>query len=70
MYKYCKNIKNFPIVNDGKALGILHKFRLESQAARLSGRGGYGDTGNNKMLELEKKLIEDNLDKMRNADEK
>lgn len=29
MYKYCKNIKNFPIVNDGKALGILHKFRLE-----------------------------------------
>ncbi|CAD8184449.1 unnamed protein product [Paramecium octaurelia] len=70
IYKYCKNIKNFPIVNDSKVLGLLHKFRLECQAARLSGRGGYGDTGNNKMLELEKKLIEDNLDKMRNADEK
>lgn len=29
MYKYAKNIKNFPIVNDSSALGVLHKFRLE-----------------------------------------
>ncbi len=30
---------------------------------------GYGE-GNQKMIELEKKLIENNLDKMRQADEK
>lgn len=69
MYKYTRNVSNYPIVNDGKALGLCHRFRLEAQAARLSGRGGYGD-GNQKLIELEKKLIEDNLDKMRNADDK
>lgn len=70
MYKYARNIQNFPIVNDGKALGVVHKFRLEIQSSRLAGKGGFADGGNHKMIELEKKLIEDNLDKMRNADEK
>lgn len=74
IYKYCRRVQNFPIVNDAKSLGILHKFRLEAHQARTTGPGRFagGDTlqANQKMIELEKKLIEDNLDKMRQADDK
>jgi hypothetical protein len=68
MFKYALKIQSYPIVNDGKTLGLLHKMRMEVNSARSSGRvggGGGGGEGNHKLIELEKKLIEDNLDKMR-----
>ena len=39
------------------------------QGGRIGGGGGDGQS-NHKLIELEKKLIEDNLDKMRQADDK
>lgn len=72
--KYARKIVNFPVVNDSKALGLLKKYRSEiiiSQSSTGKGKNdGTGDGYNYKIVELEKKLIEDNLDKMRNADEK
>lgn len=76
MYKYCKRIQNYPIVNDAKSLGVLHKFRAEAQQTRnAAGPNKYGGGDNTqgtnqKMIELERKLIEDNLDKMRTADDR
>lgn len=71
--KYSRKIVNFPVVNDSKALGLLKKYRSEiiiSQNSTGKGKIDSGDGYNYKIVELEKKLIEDNLDKMRNADEK
>lgn len=71
--KYARRIVNFPVVNDSKALGLLKKYRNEIIIAQSSvgkGKNIDGDGYNYKIVELEKKLIEDNLDKMRTADEK
>lgn len=70
--KYARKIVNYPVVNDGKALGLLKKYRNEIiiNQNNLGRKSGDGDNYNYKIVELEKKLIEDNLDKMRNADEK
>ena len=60
-------------MNDAKSLGILHKFRVEAIQARSKSGIKYGGDGlgsNQKMIELERKLIEDNLDKMRQADDR
>ena len=38
MLKYVKNIQNFPIVNDAKAIGLLKKYRGDVIAANR-GRG-------------------------------
>ena len=71
--KFSRAIVNFPIINDAKALGLLKKLRNEVIISQNNqgGKFGYGDDGQNmKLVELEKKIIEDNLDKMRYADEK
>jgi hypothetical protein len=74
---------NFPVINDNRTIGLLRKYRTElssaiasSQTVGYSNRGGGTTTGevldtyNLKLAELEKKLIEENLEKMRYTDEK
>ena len=56
-------------------LGLLHKYRYEmNEIALRSSKGtGAGNTGqlfHQKIADLEKKLIEDNLDKMKATDER
>lgn len=68
-----KNIFNFPVVNDNRMLGLLRKFRVEisqllNQLAMSSPEGIDGF--NNKISQLEKEVIQGNLDKLRFHDEK
>ena len=71
-----RKIINFPVLNDNKTFGLLKKFRSEAIMAQNNQRmvGGMrvdSPEGQNiRIIELEKKLIEDNLDKMRMADER
>ena len=68
-----KNIVNYPIINDGKTIGLLRKFRSEIiQLLNVGGhRGGANsDDYNLKIADLEKRLIEDNLDKLKGTDER
>lgn len=78
--KRCQAITNYPVINDNRTIGLLRKYRVElaSATSHLQGFGGRnGNTGsdiadnyNLKIAELEKKLIEDNLEKMKYTDEK
>jgi hypothetical protein len=82
--KYARNVFNFAIVNDAKAFGLLKKYRAEVNAAKNAGNGarlandlsgnanasGIAANDNGKLIELEKKLIENHLEKMRQADGK
>lgn len=70
--KYARRIINFPVINDGKILGLLKQYRAEIiQLLNMKQSGGEGAEGYNlKLAELEKKIIEDNLDKMRSVEEK
>jgi hypothetical protein len=71
---------NFPVINDNRTIGLLRKYRLEMNAShgvlpRPSNPGVAGfsdslDTYNLKIAELEKKLIEENLEKLRFTDDK
>lgn len=71
---------NFPVINDNRTIGLLRKYRVELAAAQSQGSGfgmNGGFTGNEtidnynlKIAELEKKQIEDNLEKMRFNEEK
>ena len=70
--RYAKNIFNFGIINDNKAIGLLKKYRAEINSAKNNNNNVVN--GNNqlftgdesgKLVELEKKLIENHLDKMR-----
>jgi len=72
--RYAKNIFNFGIINDNKSIGLLKKYRAEINTAKnnsnnqIVGVGGNNqNTGDEsgKLVELEKKLIENHLDKMR-----
>jgi len=66
-----KNIMNYPIINDGKTIGLLKKFRSEIiQLLNSGGHGSNSDDYNMKIADLEKRLIEDNLDKLKGADER
>lgn len=69
-----RKIQNYPVVNDQKMLGLLHKYRYEMNQIALNaskgGGGGTGDLFHQKIADLEKKLIEDNLDKMKATDER
>ena len=79
--KRCQSIMNFPVINDNRTIGLLRKYRVEMSSAMqnstMTGFGGQGkssgemvDHFNLKIAELEKKLIEDNLEKMRFTDDK
>mmetsp|Transcript_452 Transcript_452/g.550 ORF Transcript_452/g.550 Transcript_452/m.550 type:complete len:1047 (-) Transcript_452:2300-5440(-) len=66
-------IMNFPVVNDNRMLGLLHKYRVEvshllNQLMLNSPESidGY----NSKIGNLEKELIEGNLNKLKDNDEK
>ena len=70
---------NYPVINDNRTIGLLRKYRVELNSGMsglgAGGRGGVGsqdisDNYNLKIAELEKKLIEENLEKMRFTDDK
>ena len=73
--RYAKNIFNFGIINDNKTIGLLKKYRGEINSVK-NNNNTIGNMGMNnfsprsgddsgKLVELEKKLIENHLDKMR-----
>lgn len=77
--KRCQAIMNFPVINDNRTIGLLRKYRVEMAShssplgfgkAGLGGAGDIADQYNLKIAELEKKLIEENLERMRFNDEK
>jgi folate-dependent phosphoribosylglycinamide formyltransferase PurN len=66
-------ISNFAVMNDNQILGLIRKYRVElvqlqNQVNMLP--GDNADNYNLKIAELEKKLIEENLEKMKMADER
>jgi hypothetical protein len=72
-FRKCQMITNYPVINDNRILGLLRKYRVElvqlqNQVNMLP--GDNADNYNLKIAELEKKLIEENLEKMKMADEK
>lgn len=74
--KRCQAIMNYPVINDNRTIGLLRKYRVELNAGMMPGAGrsiggqDVSDNYNLKIAELEKKLIEENLDKMRFTDDK
>ena len=78
----CQGVMNYPVINDNRTIGLLRKYRAElSSAAAVQGSGnGSGgglkanaetiDSYNLRIAELEKKLIEENLERMRFTDDK
>lgn len=68
---YAKSIMNFPIINDGKTIGLLKKYRAEIiQLLNSTGNGASAEDYNMRIADLEKRLIEDNLEKLKGTDEK
>jgi hypothetical protein len=68
-----RNVMNFPVVNDNRMLGLLHKYRVEishllNQLMLTSPDSIEGYNG--KIGNLEKELIDGNLQKLRDSDEK
>jgi hypothetical protein len=71
--KRAQAVLNYPVINDNRTIGLLRKYRVESMAAANSApMSGSGDPAifNLKVAELEKKLIEENLQQLRFADDK
>ena len=75
--KRCQSIMNFPVINDNRTIGLLRKYRIElasnqavsgGSATRVG--GDYADGFNLKIAELEKKLIEENLERIKYTEEK
>ena len=64
---------NFPVINDNRTIGLLRKYIIELIQLYNQVNMKPGDNADNynlKIAELEKKLIEENLDKMKFTDEK
>lgn len=69
---------NFPVINDNRTIGLLRKYRIELAAHQTGGSGAnapkvggdYAEGFNLKIAELEKKLIEENLERMKYTEEK
>lgn len=77
MMKRVSAIYNFGIVNDSKAIGLLKRYRAEAIAAQGNNRaGGFnmpgieGELGSQKLQDLERRLIEKDLDKIRLDEER
>lgn len=71
--RHLAKIMNFPVVNDNRMLGLLRKYRVEimhmiNQLALSSPDSVEGY--NVKVSDLEKQVIQSNLDKLRFADER
>ncbi|CDW90229.1 kinesin-like protein [Stylonychia lemnae] len=72
-FKKCQTIMNFPAINDSRTIGLLRKFRIELISLYNQVNMKPGDNADNynlKIAELEKKLIDENLEKMKFTDEK
>lgn len=68
-----KDVINFPVTNDSRQIGLLRKFRLEIKylAHQLWLLGPRSiENFNKKISDLEKELIEGNLDKLQYYDER
>lgn len=68
-----RGIINYPVVNDSRQIGLLRKYRVEiihllSQISLLG--AGEVDKFNNQISDLEKQLINGNLDKLKLAEER
>jgi predicted nuclease with TOPRIM domain len=64
---------NYPVINDNRTIGLLRKYRVELIQLYNQVNMKPGDNADNynlKIAELEKKLIEENLDRMKFTDEK
>jgi len=73
MLKLFQRIVNFPILNDNRAICLLHKLRRENVNLKRVLYGGGGETVEQlqfKIAELEKKLIGTNLESMRTVEDK
>jgi len=73
LMKQTKRVMNFPVVNDNRLSGLLRKLRIEIlhvENAMLLQSPDNIEGYNLKIAELEKKMIEDNLDKMRHTDDR
>ena len=75
--KRCQSIMNYPVINDNRTIGLLRKYRVDLNVGMGAGAGrslgGVTDVADNynlKVAELEKKLIEENLEKMRFTEDK
>jgi len=67
-FKRCQTIMSYPVINDNRTLGLLRKYRIEliQLYNQISIKpGDNADNYNLKIAELEKKLIEENLDRMK-----
>jgi chromosome segregation ATPase len=64
---------NYPVLNDNRTLGLLKKFRTEISQLQNQVNLVPGDSSDNynlKIAELEKKLIEETLEKMKGNEDK
>ena len=73
--KTCSRIFNFPVVNTAYQLGLSRVLRYkENQLAQLARKGGAsateGDPYYSRVAALEKKLIEENLGRMKDHEER
>ena len=73
LLKYFQRIVNFPIINDNKAIGLLHKYRKRNVALRKKIYGARGETIEKYQAiisEMNKKNIGTNLDTIKVNDER
>ena len=67
-------IRNYPLVNDSRVLGLLRKYRMILMTAQAKGGGGVlsGDASElqQQVAELEIRIIQYDMDKIRVQEEK
>ena len=73
LLRYCQRIVNFPIINNSKAICLLHKYRKTNIALRKRAYGPRGETIEKYqeiIAELEKKKVGGGLDTIKLNDER
>ena len=68
-----RRISNYPIINEGRSIGLMKKLRAEANQAYDNLQAMIGNNVEGmalKYAEMEKKLIEENLTRIRDADDK
>ena len=68
-----QRVNNFPVINDSRQIGLLRKYRVEvlnltNQVVSTTLGGPEGHT--QQVAELEKQIVQNNLEKLKFADEK
>ena len=72
LMRLLRTIQNFPVINEGKAIGLLRKYRQEAIQAYDNLQAMLNNNLDNfalNHLDVEKKLIEENLNRMRASEE-